>query len=155
MASLGQKVVKSAATAGPSSSPNARTQVIRMYRYFLRLQRHWTEEPTRPGRNLKEHLKKKIAQEFREGASADPQKAARLLQNGERQLMAAKRILNKEYANKYPVPSNFEPVHRPAYQLLSTDARGRQTKITPQALFIPMVTTWLKYKWELFTGKQK
>lgn len=92
-----------------------------------RLLARWPEEPTRPGRNIKEFLERRYP--------TAPNECTQ---------QYAQSLAGDVYKHHYPVPSSFEPVHRPAYQLLSTKARNKQESVTPRAVFFPLAGTKLR-----------
>jgi len=85
-------------------------------------------EPTRPGRNLRELLTQRI----RMGKEARVQDY-RLMQ----------RLLADDVLREFPRASTFQPVHRKAYPLLSTDMRQRKIKVSN--LMLPTMVEWVKY----------
>lgn len=162
------------------SKSSERVRILDLYRSLLRIHKSWPEEPNRPGRNLKDYLGRIFHRDFKALRNDLNAVQTDFIVNYEKDLVALKNIRADKYLKKvcrkiksiffekfnvwipyfsffyqHPIPANFKPVHRPAYKLLSSEARSAQSKITPYSLFIPMISTWIKYKWDGLFNRKK
>ncbi|CAG8585244.1 9066_t:CDS:2 [Ambispora gerdemannii] len=93
------------------------TEILHLYRSFLRLGSRWPKDHLRPDRNLKKVIESSVTEKFRKNSSAqEPEVLNLLFQEAERELDALKRLLDNEFRAKYPLSKKIaSPVDNPTY----------------------------------------
>ncbi|CAG8609765.1 3697_t:CDS:2 [Ambispora leptoticha] len=93
------------------------TELLHLYRSFLRLSSRWPKDHLRPDRDLKKVIRSSVKEKFRKNSNVqEPEALTTLYQEAERELDALKRLLDNEFKAKYPLSQKIaSPADNPAY----------------------------------------
>jgi hypothetical protein len=138
----GEPMQSAIRTAVDSSGTSLDPALVRsLYRRFLRIYYKWPAEPTRPGRNLRDHLHQRIRATFR-SAAPNQSNPIIILRDAEYRLKHLTDLVDNVHAKQYGMPETFAPIYRPAYKLLDTDVQLKQANLKAYKMIIPMMTTY-------------
>jgi hypothetical protein len=141
-----------------SAAPKVLTRLSprSLYREWTRLQQQWPAEPTRPGRNLKDLIDRRLKSAF---TATDNQDNVTLTRASaaecQRHLEDAQRLVRNEALTRYPLPRTFTPVHRDAYRLLDTEVQQSQSKIRIRSIILPTLRAWIQSKFKTDINNNK
>lgn len=136
------RIIQSAARQTPEVSLDP-AQARSLYRRFLRIYYKWPAEPTRPGRNLRDHTHQRIRKAFRAPLPSQSN-AALVIRDAEYRLKHLRELVDDVSLDKYGVPESFAPIYRPAYNLLATDVQLKQADLKAYKMIIPMISTYIE-----------
>ncbi|KAJ3157468.1 hypothetical protein HDU86_003360 [Geranomyces michiganensis] len=105
------------------SQPTTTTEILSLYRSFLRLQRNWPRQDGRPAR-LRDYILTRVRTDFRDPA----QDVAGRYQQGQRELASLERILDGHMEAEFALPQTsplltFLPAQK-TYALLDQESQN-------------------------------
>ncbi|KAF0388359.1 cytochrome b pre-mRNA-processing protein 6 [Gigaspora margarita] len=94
-----------------------RTDILSLYRSFLRVIERWPTDYLRPTRNFKHVLHLRVTEGFRQNLSVKDKDVLRaLVMDAETELDALRRLANNEFKEKYPLSDRiYRPAANPKY----------------------------------------
>ncbi|CAG8830616.1 4401_t:CDS:2 [Gigaspora margarita] len=94
-----------------------RTDILSLYRSFLRVIERWPTDYLRPNRNFKHVLHLRVTEGFRQNLSVKDKDVLRaLVMDAETELDALRRLANNEFKEKYPLSDRiYRPAANPKY----------------------------------------